>query len=108
MVRSPEAVAGLPVGDSNWSVVAAVGRVFAPSVGAADAADGQKRARAQSAIGPPPEPDGTEPPARGGAVALAFVRPRARSAQREGDAHHPGRQPPLGPGARLRCDPDRP
>src|SRR5205807_2426743 len=75
VVRPPQAVARLSVAKPNGTVVAGVGRVFAPGVRGVDAADRQKGARSQAPVGPPPHPHRMEPPPRGRAVALALVRP---------------------------------
>src|ERR1700752_1432337 len=91
MILPPEPVAGLTGRHLDRPVVAAVGGVLAPGVGARDASDRQHGGRPRMAVSAPPEPNRAERAARGAAVALPLVRQNAASPERNrpGDLTRP-------------------
>ncbi len=88
-------------------VIAAVGRVLAPSVVEADRAHGQECPRPSQTIGPPPQPDRMKSAGRSAAVALALVGLDPAAAERY--PQRPlgsGYQPTLGAAARAGAEVD--
>jgi len=83
-VIAPQAVAWFTGRPLKSLVIPPVGRIFAPGIGATDAAQRQWRPRAWQAIGPPPNPHRQKLTAWYAAVALAFVRLNAAAPERDG------------------------
>lgn len=79
--------------EADVPVVAPVGRVFAPSVLGADAADGEQGPRPRPAIGAPPQSLEAKPSGRGGAVALALVGFDAAAPKRDRKPKGAGGEP---------------
>lgn len=91
----------------DGAVIASVGRVFAPGVSGADAADRQEGPRPRQPVGPPPQPYRAEMASRRGAVPLALVGRNTRSTERNRQGQRPGKQKALRPPARPRANADK-
>jgi len=100
VVGSPEAVAAVAGRASKRAVIPPVGGILAPGEVGGNAAGGQQGARVPVAIRPPPQADRPKSPARGGAVALEFVRPDAPSAEHHRQRQRAREQDALGRAAR--------
>ena len=100
-IGSPEPVAGMVRRKTDWLVVAAVGRVFAPAVVAVDAPDRQARARAGCAVGSPPQPPESERAARRTAIAFALIGFNAAAPKRNRERKRSCDQPTAAAVSRL-------
>jgi len=103
-VVAAEPIARLVRQAAKRTVIAAIGRVLAPSVVGADAADRQQRPRPRQPVGPPPQANGVKPAGRGAAVAFAFCRPDTGPAKRNAKGAGAGKQEALRVPTRPRAD----
>ena len=106
-VFAPEPIAWFIGRAPKGPVVAPVARIFAPGVGAADPAHGQRGSRRRQPIRPPPQPQRAKAAARRTAIAFALVGSDAAAAERDRHAQGAGAEPALRWPAGPRPDMDR-
>jgi hypothetical protein len=95
MIRPPKSVAGTAFRQQYGPVVPSIQRIFTPAVILPDTPDRKQRFRTDGAVGPPPEPPGPKPAARGSAVPLVFIGPDSRAAESNRHPACPGNKPSL-------------
>src|SRR5204862_5930236 len=92
-----EPIADLLAPAPEWAIVAPVGGVLVPGIVRPDRPDRKPGSRPRRAVGSPPQPPQSEPPARRAAIAFALVDPDTSASKRYRDGQRPRDQQAFSP-----------